>query len=321
MNLKRPILFLFLFFLSYAACSFAGEENITFTTYYPSPKGVYKSLRLYPDINERRDPCNNNGEMYYYEDTVSPAVYICSQHSWSRLPGKGGGGGNFWELIPPTNQDIRTTSAAWWGASVGTLANSGYGLRANDVFLRDLDGGKWFGDAIREYGWDLHKVSSDNMRLYYSKGKVGIGTQQPGARLTIQGQGQTSATSSLRVASRITGQEVLFVRDDGNVGIGAGNPEARLHIVSQPERPGALRINDGSQDIDNVLTSDNQGLASWQTQTDNRLSGGLYGYCVEDNNKCVEAGLPASCDGGSCICKSGYELVPTDTGRYVCYKL
>ena len=46
----------------------SAQEEITFTTYYPSPHGVYKKLRLYPDATFGASDCDELGEeglMYY----------------------------------------------------------------------------------------------------------------------------------------------------------------------------------------------------------------------------------------------------------------
>ena len=70
-----------------------AEESITITTYYPSPYGVYKNLRLYP--NDDSTPgavCPNPGEMYY--SNTNQALYICSgspSSTWIPAPGVLGG--------------------------------------------------------------------------------------------------------------------------------------------------------------------------------------------------------------------------------------
>lgn len=46
---------------------------------------------------------------------------------------------------------------------------------------------------------------------------------------------------------------------DGNVGIGTGNPQAKLDVV------GKVKITDGTEQAGRVLTSDANGLASWQS--------------------------------------------------------
>ncbi len=59
--------------------------------------------------------------------------------------------------------------------------------------------------------------------------KVGIGVANPSARLTVQGTGITSASTSLLVTDSGT-NPLLFVDDAGNTGIGRNNPDNRLDV-------------------------------------------------------------------------------------------
>ena len=52
--------------------------------------------------------------------------------------------------------------------------------------------------------------------------------------------------------------ERMSILDNGNVGIGLVSPSAKLEVQ------GSIKIIDGTQGIDKVLTSDADGLASWQ---------------------------------------------------------
>lgn len=66
-----------------------------------------------------------------------------------------------------------------------------------------------------------------------------------------------------------------------NVGIGTTAPEARLHVE------GSVKIVDGTQAAGKVLTSDANGLASWQSPTGSHYVGETYGggvvFYVYDN--------------------------------------
>jgi hypothetical protein len=59
---------------------------------------------------------------------------------------------------------------------------------------------------------------------------------------------------------------------DGNLGIGTNNPTARLHVN------GSVRIVDGQQGAQKVLTSDASGNASWQTPA-RQSNYGFYSLC------------------------------------------
>ncbi|MFH1355311.1 MAG: hypothetical protein ABIH19_04090 [Candidatus Omnitrophota bacterium] len=89
MRKNNLITFGFIFFIfSLVKFSFA-QDTLTITTYYPSPHGVYKSLRVYP--NDDTDPsaaCFDKGTMYY--DDSESQLYICDGTDWVAT---GGGGG------------------------------------------------------------------------------------------------------------------------------------------------------------------------------------------------------------------------------------
>lgn len=97
-NSTRIILIgIFLSLCLYAYGYAQGTETVTITTYYPSPQGTYRSLRLFP--NHQPPPCDSDhvGALHY-DDGTNPAgllkgLYYCTGSSWQAI---GGGGGNFW---------------------------------------------------------------------------------------------------------------------------------------------------------------------------------------------------------------------------------
>ncbi len=87
---------------------------------------------------------------------------------------------------------------------------------------------------------------------------IGVGSSAPGSRLEIKGAGSTSGTSSLHVKNS-SATSLLFVRNDGNVGIGTSSPGTKLEVAGQ------VKITGGSPGAGKVLTSDANGLATWET--------------------------------------------------------
>jgi hypothetical protein len=84
----RKITSIIIFSIFVLSSSFAfSEEEFTITTYYPSPYGVYKNLRIYPnDDSTPGGACANNGEMYF--DNSEQNLYICSGNVWKLVPGR-----------------------------------------------------------------------------------------------------------------------------------------------------------------------------------------------------------------------------------------
>ena len=89
---KDRFFLVIVFLLIYPVIIFPqGGKTITIATYYPSPCGVYRILRLYPttDINPI-NPCTNKGEIFYYD--LDDTIYFCDGSNWQPLAS------GFWTL-------------------------------------------------------------------------------------------------------------------------------------------------------------------------------------------------------------------------------
>ena len=71
---------------------------------------------------------------------------------------------------------------------------------------------------------------------------VGIGVSDPSARLEVQGEGNSSDTSSLAV-SNSSDKTILLIRDDGNVGIGTTAPTSSLYVVGSGTTSATTTLN------------------------------------------------------------------------------
>jgi hypothetical protein len=114
--------------------------------------------------------------------------------------------------------------------------------------------------------------------IYRASGDVGIGTTTPNSLLHLKAPGtaigdgihfETSGGTAedwyvyMNVTDDINfrndAKEVLTLqKNTGNIGIGTTLPDAKLHLI------GSLKIVDGTQAVGRVLTTDADGLASWQ---------------------------------------------------------
>ena len=95
MRPKILVLTAFFTFLYLASFAYAQTtEEITITTYYPSPYGVYKELRLFPNATPAGCNANTVGAMYYDNSTIPGKPKVCNQvdattYSWQDLGAAG----------------------------------------------------------------------------------------------------------------------------------------------------------------------------------------------------------------------------------------
>ncbi|MDP2940409.1 MAG: hypothetical protein Q8O13_10120 [Candidatus Omnitrophota bacterium] len=108
---KTFFYFLLSFIFIFIATCFA--EDITITTYYPAPYGVYKQLRLSPtDDFVPGGACLNNKGTMYYDDSESK-VYVCDGNIWQVL-------GGYWSLSGTNLYTNDVGLGQNWNVGIGT---------------------------------------------------------------------------------------------------------------------------------------------------------------------------------------------------------
>lgn len=82
--------------LSHFAFAQTTSEEITITTYYPSPYGVYNEMRLYPH-SPATTSCDSTQEGLMYYDSVSHNLMVCrdngATYAWEST------GGGYWVTV------------------------------------------------------------------------------------------------------------------------------------------------------------------------------------------------------------------------------
>lgn len=100
------------------------------------------------------------------------------------------------------------------------------------------------------------------------------------------------------------GTEIMRLTETGSLGIGTTSPSERLHVV------GNIRIVDGNEGANRVLTSDANGVASWQAPSTGALPRGVIVMWFGLIND-VPGGW-ALCDGGTYTAPNGDQVTTPD---------
>jgi hypothetical protein len=219
-HVKKPaysiaVVFLILF-CAHPALVLARDENITLTTYYPSPVGVYKQLRLAPQTSPPASPCQP-GTLYY--NGTTQLITMCNNGpTWQAV-----GGGGLWAL---NGADIYKTNTG--NVGIGTMTPG----EKLDIFSSDSSvrlriyssyGNVDNGIDIRRRG----NTSEANIRfsdmLLGDLGAIGFDDYAPVDGLIFAAGG-----------SDLTADRKMTLSSAGNLGIGTALPASPLTIVGLP---------------------------------------------------------------------------------------
>ena len=230
--------FITMFILSTA--TICRAEEITLTTYYPSPYGVYSEMRLYPKGSSDCTTDDHIGIMYYDSTPNEEGLKVCGQddsggYVWQPISGLWSfSGSNLYPNENGWNVGIGIKIPAIYGGQQSKLDVNGY-VAASDVWLKDA--GRWASQAVTSISQgpgislspnpitttgtvslDTASISSctDSMtnKIYWNGARLACGADQTGG-----GPGGGNITISAPGGSA-TGSAFTF---DGNVTYSGGN--------------------------------------------------------------------------------------------------
>ncbi|MFA5200359.1 MAG: hypothetical protein WC442_05600, partial [Candidatus Omnitrophota bacterium] len=224
--------FLFIFFqLSFA-------EDITITTYYPSPFGNYRELRA------ARIAIGDN----YIDGTA---------FTWENVNGDGGEVDFQADLVVEGNSGFGTANPASRVEVVGSAANvSALHVNLGDISLRGGNMGNcgirffdrtdtnhriYYSGATNSLHFDSYAQMYFNQG-FYTPGNVGIGMTTPTGKLIIRGAGTTNGLTLQTQNS--SGTQMVTILDNGNVGLGTTAPVSKLDVAGAAN-DSALHITQG----------------------------------------------------------------------------
>jgi hypothetical protein len=226
--MKNAIIPVFVFMvLAFSGLAMA-DENVTITTYYPSPNGVYRNLRLYPSAETTCD-ASKDGTMYFNNTTVPSVGRIChyngTGYEWADF---GAGGSGYWTENSTTHS------------------------------INNTNPGKVFIDGVEDANGEILEVHGD-MRVYdkppagdgdtliaVTRGTVGNTSGIVFDTWTGSAEGyhirMDGITPRLDIGNSTS--DFLTVSNAGSVGIGTVSPAAKLEVYNGTvyinQTPGSL---------------------------------------------------------------------------------
>ena len=238
MNISKNILGWLFIGLIFCRLSPAANQ-ITITTYYPSPYGVYKELRLNPIPTASQPPCNDNlkGTMYY--DKNKDTLYVCSKDpasgntGWIPVPG----GDNLYWVLNDSDDIYNINSSGSVGINTtGINPLSGIFVVSHDGTTEDLvvdenNGNVGIGTTSPSYKLDV--ASTMRVRDVFGAGgkNLVIGDDAYLTDIdTANMLGVYGMQNSDRAGIRLGSDGGYIFGDNGNVGIGTTDPMGELDV-------------------------------------------------------------------------------------------
>ena len=232
--------FVILMLVFFIAFSVYPQENITITTYYPAPMGVYENVRFFPTTVQPGCDANNEGVTYYNNNTN--LLMVCRQTSTA-----------------PDTYAFQSAGSLW--VQSGTTGPNG----ADPIAIRPFDTNLKVGIGDIDAAWNRQNrlVVTDNTTINHIGEQIALmeivnprrgnsgnwsggGDSVTALQLTPGGASwqvradefssaaapDSAAAGAFMIHQTVNGNPAtrLVIRNNGDVGIGTNLPRAQLDV-------------------------------------------------------------------------------------------
>lgn len=175
-------------------------------------------------------------------------------------PTSGGGQRLMWIPSKSAFRAGHVTGSAWDDANIGTYSAAlGIDTMASGLYSTALGWGTIAsGDTSTAMGFQTTASGQESTAMGFRTIASGWRSLAIGQGIEASGFGSIAIALNDQTGTVVSSPNTMAIMG-GNVGIGVPSPGAKLEIAGQ------IKITDGTQGADKVLTSDASGLASWQT--------------------------------------------------------
>lgn len=226
--------------------SAATQEELTISTYYPAPYGVYQKLRLYPAAAAPACDDNTIGLIYYDQGTNQMLICKGTVESWQTAE-------SYWQLAAPILSPKNTA----WSVVASALRATGGTTGANriDIIGADLGGDTWItalaADAAQPGLIIASQGGGSALPIKLLSSKVELAASN-GSYLTVYGNPIGTGYSELKAEGVDSDISIILTpKGTGKIGLGTTNPQNPLEVAGlvkfyNPDNPGSYMMFDYS---------------------------------------------------------------------------
>ncbi len=205
----------------------ATQEELTISTYYPAPSGVYQKLRLYPTAVA--PACDDNAKGLLYYDQATNQVLVCkgTVDSWQTAE-------SYWKLAAPyliTKDNTWTVKAKEFRVLATNYVEVAGGTAGNyaQITSVSLDGSQ---PGLKIKAIEATGSNAVPINLYGSLVKLATGNA--GNYLTVYGKAPLTPYAEIKAEGVDPNISIILTpKGTGTVGLGTTNPQTPLEVAGK----------------------------------------------------------------------------------------
>lgn len=204
----------------------ATQEELTISTYYPAPSGVYQKLRLYPSTVAPTCDDNNKGLLYYDQNTNQVLVCKGTADLWQSAE-------SYWKLLTPylMTKDNNLTVKAKEYRVLGANYLEMIGASASNYSQITAIAQDNAQPGLKIKSFETGAGNPMPINLYSSAVNLATGK---GNYLTAYGNAAGTSYGEIKAEGSDANISIILTpKGTGTVGLGTSNPQTPLEVAGK----------------------------------------------------------------------------------------